>query len=92
MRDVKIAGLDGSSSLHVGGWVSVGADCPMRYRLSGSGQAIIIFGRGPDEFEFALEAGALCELVRLGVDALDEMGCLTGVEPSELVTVGERPA
>lgn len=70
--------LDLSSPLKVVSWASVHADCPMRYRISGAGEMVIIFGSGPDEFELSLEAGALHSLSQLAAEASADMTARAG--------------
>lgn len=59
--------------LKVMSWASALERCPMRYSISGSDNVSFTFGSGGDIFEFAFDAGALRNLLKLGADALQEM-------------------
>jgi hypothetical protein len=64
----------------------------MRYQLSGTGELVIIFGSGSNEFELALDRGALRTLAQLTTDALVQLDASADQPPHELATSGERPA
>jgi hypothetical protein len=84
--------LDLSSPLKVVSWASAHADCPMRYKIIGTGEMVIIFGSGSNEFELSLEAGALHTLARLATEALADMTARAEhVDHRTLVASGERP-
>lgn len=65
--------LDLFSPLKVVSWASASADCPMRYKITNSDELVIIFGSGTNEFELALDDGALRALVELSAEALAEI-------------------
>jgi hypothetical protein len=71
--------LDLFSPLKVVSWASARSDCPIRYKINSINEMVIIFGGGSNEFELSLDDGALRTLVRVGVEALDEMA--TSAEP-----------
>jgi hypothetical protein len=84
--------LDLSSPLKVVSWASAHADCPMRYKITGTGEMVIIFGSGSQEFELSLEAGALNTLAQLSAEALADMTARAeNVDRRTLVASGERP-
>lgn len=85
--------LDLSSPLKVVSWASAHADCPMRYKITGTGEmVVIIFGSGSNEFELSLEAGALHTLARLATEALADMTARAEhVDHRTLAASGERP-
>lgn len=88
--------LDLFSPLKVVSWASAHADCPMRYTINSADEMVIVFGRGPVEFEFSLDVGALRTLAGLATEALDKMDTYAkerlGRSASQLVTVGEQRA
>jgi hypothetical protein len=88
----RTVALDLSSPLKVVSWASAHADCPMRYQLSGTGELVIIFGRGPNEFELALDRGALRTLARLTAEALTKLDASVAEPSADLMTAGDRPA
>lgn len=53
---------------------------------------VIVFGSGTNEFEFALDAGALRALVQLGIEALEKMDTAAEERLGELVATAERQA
>jgi hypothetical protein len=57
----------------IGSWVAVTAGCPMSYRIDSRGDACIAMGNGPYDFEFALDAGALRQLIEVSSAALAEI-------------------
>jgi len=85
--------LDLSSPLKVASWASAHANCPMRYTITGTGEMVIIFGSGSNEFELSLEAGALQTLARLANEALADMTATAeDADDRRLVASAERPA
>lgn len=80
--------------LKVVSWASVKEHCPIRHTVTSSDEMVFIFGSGRDEFEFALEAGALQKLLNLGAVVLAEMEACAELEEAEeqaeLATTGER--
>jgi hypothetical protein len=84
--------LDLFSPLKVVSWASAHADCPMRYKITTRDEMVLVFGSGQDEFEFALDMGALRTLVQLGTKALTEMDAYADERMDGLVTAGKNPA
>jgi len=84
--------LDLFSPLKVVSWASAHADCPMRYKITSRNEMVLVFGSGQDEFEFALDTGALHSLVQLGIEALTEMDAYADERSAGLVTAGESTA
>lgn len=80
--------LDLFSPLKVVSWASAHADCPMRYTITSSDEMVLVFGSGQEEFEFALDKGALRTLVELGAEALTRMD----TDERDLVTAGKSTA
>jgi hypothetical protein len=90
-RRVPVA-LDLFSPLKVVSWASAHADCPMRYKINGPTDVVIVFGSGTNEFEFSLDAGALRTLIQLGAEALEKMDTSAEDRLGELATTAERRA
>jgi hypothetical protein len=84
--------LDLFSPLKVVSWASAHADCPMRYKITSRDEMVLVFGSGQDEFEFALDRGALRALVQLGTEALTEMAAYTDERSGGLVAAGKNTA
>jgi hypothetical protein len=68
--------------LKVVSWASANEQCPMKVIANGSDEVTFIFGSGRNEFEFAFDAGALRNLVKLGAEALREMEARQAQEPA----------
>jgi hypothetical protein len=81
--------LDLFSPLKVVSWASAHDGCPMRYTVTSRNEMVLVFGSGRDEFEFALDKGALRTLVQLGAEALTEMDADTDERSAGLVTAGK---
>lgn len=62
----------------------------MRYTINSRDEMVLVFGSGQDEFEFALDKGALRTLVELGTQALADMDAET--DERDLVTAGNSTA
>lgn len=84
--------LDLFSPLKVVSWASAHADCPMRYKITSRNEMVLVFGSGQDEFEFALDRGALRTLVQLGTEAQTEMDAYADKRSGGLVTAGKSTA
>lgn len=82
--------LDLFSPLKVVSWASAHADCPMRYKITHPNELVITFGSGTNEFELALDAGALRRLVQLGAEALEKLDTAADERLGELVATAER--
>ncbi len=59
--------------LAVNSWVAIREGCPMSYYVKGSAETDFRCGGERDGFEFAFEAEALREFLRLGTEALQDM-------------------
>jgi hypothetical protein len=61
--------------LTIGSWVTLGADCPLSCQVPDGEDHVIIFvcGSSSQDFELAMETGALRTFVRLGTEALAEL-------------------
>lgn len=84
--------LDLFSPLKVVSWASAHAGCPMRYTVTSGNEMVLVFGSGRDEFEFALDKGALRTLVQLGAEALTEMDAYTDERSAGLMAAGKSTA
>ncbi len=69
--------------LKVVSWASANERCPIKHSVTGSDEVVFIFGSGRDAFEFAFDAGALRNLLKLGTEALEAMDARANQEQAE---------
>jgi hypothetical protein len=67
-------------NLKVNSWVSISKGCPMSYGVSDSAEVNFLCGSLRDGFEFAFDADALREFLKLGGEALQKMDALHAEE------------
>jgi hypothetical protein len=76
--------------LAVNSWVAIREGCPMSYYVKGSAETDFRCGGERDGFEFAFEAEALREFLRIGTEALQDMDARFAREEAELGDAEEQ--